>query len=118
MTLSRLVPLHIHGALEAVLAMLVMAAPFVFGFEAAAMVTSVVIGALMLSVAFATHATDESILPISTHAALDGAFAFVMAVAAVVFAASAEVAATAILAGGGVALILLTSLTRYSPGRA
>jgi hypothetical protein len=117
MTLARLVPLHIHGALEAVFALVVMAAPFALGFEATAMVATVTLGALMLSVALATHAGEESLLPISIHAVLDTMFALAMAAAAVGFAIAGDATATVFLAVSGVALILLTSLTRYSQGQ-
>lgn len=118
MTLARLLPLHIHGALEAVFALVVMAAPFALGFEATAMVASVTLGALMLSVVLATSAGEESLFPISIHAQLDAAFALAMTSAAVGFAIAGDATATVFLAASGVTLILLTSLTRYSPGQA
>lgn len=114
MTLARLVPLHIHGALEAVLALLVMAAPFVLGFDAAAMVASVTVGTLMLTVSLTSHAGEESVLPISLHALLDATFGLAMTAAAIAFAFAGETAATVSLVAGGLAVILLASLTRYS----
>jgi hypothetical protein len=118
MTLFRLIPLHVHGAFEVVLALAVMLAPFLFGFEPAALVVSVVLGALIFGVAIATHASDERALPISTHAAFDIAFALVMAVVAVVFGLTDERAAAAVFGGASVLVVLLTSVTRYSPSHA
>jgi hypothetical protein len=95
-----------------------MAAPFVLGFEPAAMVASVLLGALVVGVAFATHIGDEGALPISTHAAFDVAFAIAMSVGAVVFAIVEDVPAAVFMAAGAVSLILISSLTRYSPDHA
>jgi hypothetical protein len=118
MTLSRLVPLHIHGALELVLAAAIMTAPFVLGFETPAMIVSVLLGALIFGVALATHSTDEGALPISTHAAMDACFAVVMAGGAVTFGLTDDAAAAVFLAASALLVTLLTSLTRYSPSRA
>ena len=118
MTLARLLPFHIHGAIEAGLALAVMAAPFLLGFELPAAVASVAIGALLLTVALATHATEERALPISTHAAFDVGFAVAMALAAVAFGLAGDFAATAFLGLGAIALTTLTSVTRYSSSHA
>jgi hypothetical protein len=118
MTLARLLPFHIHGALEAALAPVLMVAPFLFGFEPPAAVASVVIGVLILAVALASHAGDESSLPVSTHAAFDVCFAIAMALSAITFAFTGDVAAALFLGPGALALILLVSLTRYSPSPA
>jgi hypothetical protein len=118
MTIARLLPLHVHGALEVLVALVIMAAPFVLGFEPAAMVASVLLGALVVGIAFATHIGDEGALPISTHAAFDVAFAIAMSVGAVVFAIVEDVPAALFMAAGAVSLILISSLTRYSPDHA
>jgi hypothetical protein len=118
MTIARLLPLHVHGALEIVVALVIMAAPFVLGFEPAAMIASVLLGALVVSVALATHVGDEGALSISTHAAFDIAFAIAMSVGAVVFAIVQDVPAAAFMALGAVSLTLISSLTRYSPSHA
>jgi hypothetical protein len=114
MTLARLLPFHIHGALEVVLASLLMAAPFLLGFEPAAGILSVTLGVLLLGVVFASHATDERALPISTHAAFDAGLAIVMAVGALTFGLSSDALAGAFLGLGSVLVVLLSSLTRYS----
>jgi hypothetical protein len=95
-----------------------MAAPFLLGFEPAAMIAFVLLGALVLAVALATHIGDEGALPISTHAAFDIAFAIAMSASAVVFAIVQDAAAAAFMAVGAVSLILISSLTRYSPSHA
>jgi hypothetical protein len=118
MTLARLLPFHIHGALEVAVAPFIMAAPFLFGFELPAAVASVTIGALMLAVAFATHATDDRPLPVSTHLAFDIGFALAMALSSVTFALAGDAAAATFLGPGALALVLLVSLTRYSASNA
>jgi hypothetical protein len=118
MTIARLLPLHIHGAVEAVLAVVIMAAPFVLGFDAVAMIASLILGGLILAVALATHAGEEPGLAVSTHIAFDLAFAIALGAGAVAFAIVQDVSAAAFLAAGAVGLTLLASLTRYSPGRA
>jgi hypothetical protein len=114
MTLARLIPLHVHGALEAALAVVIMATPLVFGFDTAAMLVTFGVGALLFGIALATTASGRSALPISTHASLDIAMAFAMAVGAVTLALGDDRWAAALLATGALALILLTSLTRWS----
>jgi hypothetical protein len=118
MTLARLLPFHIHGALEAALAPVIMVAPFLFGFELPAAIASVTIGALLMAVALATHAADENALPVSTHAAFDVGFAVALALCSILFGFTGDLAAAAFLGTGAVALVLLNSLTRYSASRA
>lgn len=114
MTLARLIPLHIHGAIEAALATVIMSAPLVLGFETTAMLVAFALGALMFGIALATNAGERSALPISTHAALDIATAFAMAAGAITLALGDDRAAAGMLAAGALLLILLTSLTRWS----
>jgi hypothetical protein len=118
MTIARLLPLHVHGAFEAALAIALMVAPFVFGFGLVAAIASVVIGALLLAVALATHLDDRPAIPISTHATFDVAFALALSISALASGFAGDVAAAASLGSGAFALIVLASLTRYSPAHA
>src|SRR5688500_16875278 len=115
MTIARILPFDIHGAFEAALAPALMAAPFVFGFELPAAVACVTLGALILAVALVTHAGEQSLLPISTHAAFDVGFTIAMALSSVVFALAGDLAAGVFLAGSALVLTLISSFTRYSP---
>jgi hypothetical protein len=99
-------------------ALVIMAAPFLLGFEPAAMVASVLLGALVLSVALGTHIGDEGALPISTHAAFDVAFAIALGAGAIAFAIVDDVPAALFMAVSAVTLTLISSLTRYSPEHA
>jgi hypothetical protein len=118
MTISRLIPLHIHGAFEVAIGPVLIAAPFVLGFGPAGMVVSVALGASLLAVAFATHAGEEPTFPITAHAAFDALLVVVMAVGAVALGLTDEMAAAALLGGGALCMALLASVTRYSPSRA
>jgi hypothetical protein len=115
MTIARLLPLHVHGALEATLAVIIMATAFVLAFSPAALIASISLGALMLAVALATHADEHGGMAISTHAAFDVIFALALGSAAIASAVIGEVAAALLLGSSAVALTLLTTLTRYSP---
>jgi hypothetical protein len=119
MTIARLLPFHLHGAIEAALAPVLMVAPFLLGFEWPAAIASIAIGMLILTVALATHAGEESTLPVSTHVAFDVSFAVALALSAVTFAFAGDAVAAAFLGPAALALILLMSFTRYtSPGHA
>jgi hypothetical protein len=115
MTIARILPLDVHGALEVVLGPFLMVAPFMFGFDAAAAVVSVTLGVLILGIALASHATERAPIPISTHAALDVGFTIALAGAGVVFAIAGDLAAGVVLAGAALTLTLIVSFTRYSP---
>ena len=114
MTIARILPLHVHGALETALALAMMAGAFMLGLDSPALIASLALGGLILTVALATHADDENSLPTSTHLAFDVAFAIAMACGAVAFAAVGNGAAGGLLAIGSLSLLLLMSLTRWS----
>jgi hypothetical protein len=96
-----------------------MAAPFLLGFEWPAAIASVLIGALILTVALATHAGEDNTLPLSTHVAFDVCFVVATALSAVTFAFSGDAAAAAFLGPAALALVVLMSFTRYtSPSHA
>ena len=116
MTLARLLPFHIHGALETVVAPLLMVAPFLFDFEPPAAIASIVIGVLIMAVALASHVGDS--IPVSTHAAFDVCFAVALALSSVACAFAGDAAAAAVLGPAALVLLLLMSLTRYSPSHA
>src|ERR1041385_3977760 len=113
MTIARLLPFDVHGALEVTLATLLMAGPFFFGFAVPATVVSVTVGALILAVALATHAGEASNITLWTHAAFDVGFPFVLALGAIAVAITGDVAAGLFLAAAALALTLVNAFTRY-----
>jgi hypothetical protein len=114
MTLARLIPLDVHGALETALAALMIVAPFALGFTSGALVMSVVAGSLLLAVAVSSQTGGSSVLPLSSHAAVDACFTMALAIGAAGFALSGDVTAGLFFAASALAITLLASLTRYS----
>lgn len=114
MTAFRFIPLSLHAAVEAVAAPLIMAAPFLLGFEPAAAIATVAFGALLLGLTMWTQ-SEENGLPLTTHAAMDYGFAFGMILAGLLLGlAKGDLAATLFLVGAGAAHTALTASTRFS----
>jgi hypothetical protein len=114
MTALRLVPLSLHSALEMLLGLLLMVAPFVLGTSAVGMVAGVVVGALVVGLALqALDTGPRGALPVSAHHAADFGLALGMGGAAVVLA-SADATAALLFAAAAVAEMTLALVTRYS----
>ena len=114
---SRTVPLSIHGALEVVAAPVIMAAPFLLGFEPTATALCVAFGAVLLGLALQLEGSGRTI-PLSAHAGFD----YVLAAAAVaggiaIGLSSDDWAAASFLTGIGAALATLTAFTRFTSPR-
>jgi len=117
MTLTRAIPLSLHGALEVIAAPAIMAAPFLLDFGQAATIVAVSFGALLLGLALQVEGPRRTV-PISAHAGFDYALAIFAALAGLgIGIASGEWSATAFLVGIGVAQVALTSSTRFSAPR-
>jgi len=113
----RLIPYSLHAALELLIAIVTMAAPFVLGFSVGPAVATVALGALLVGLAL-SGAPDERgsvSLPLGAHRTYDEAFVvgFLAAGAAAALLAGDTVAALA-LAGLGIAELALGLTTRYS----
>lgn len=116
MTLARLIPLSMHAALEMLLGMATMAAPFVLGLGPAATIIGVVLGALVVGMALSL-AVDDGSLPLSAHYAFDYGLVFGLLGAAVVVGLAGDRAGTALLGAVGLTQLALNVTTRYSTGR-
>lgn len=113
--MSRLISLPLHSALEIALATAVMAAPFVFGFDAAALVTSVAIGAILMGLALGSSGDQgRGSIPVAAHAAYDSGMALGLMAAGLLFGITGDAAALAVLAGAGVMQLALNLSTRYT----
>ena len=111
----------LHGVLDYVLAAVLIAAPFLFAFDAdAAVAMSVVVGVIVISVAASTDGPTslENSLPLSMHLLLDFALAAVLIAAPFLFGFSDETAATTFFLVLGVAHLLMTIGTRFKPSDA
>ena len=117
MTMSRRVPLSIHGALEVLAAPAIMAAPFLLGFEPTATVLCVGFGAVLLGMALQLEGSERTI-PLSAHAGFDYALATAAAAGGIAIGlTSSDWAAASFLTGIGAALATLTASTRFTSPR-
>jgi hypothetical protein len=106
----------VHGAIEYAVGVLLIAAPFLFGFEASAAVAlSIVAGVLVLVIAASTDGPTSLVnsIPISAHLLLDVALAAVLVAAPFLFGFQDESAPTAFFIVLGVAYLLMTIGTRF-----
>ena len=114
MTVFRVVPLDVHGALEALFAPALIAAPFLLGFGTATGAVSLALGAVLIGHALSIQG-DRRAIPLSTHIAFDYVLASLTIVAGLVLgSANGEPQATAFMAGFGAAHLALTASTRFS----
>ena len=118
MTAYRLIPLPVHGALEMLTGLLLMAAPFLFGFQAAAAVIAVLVGAVMVGIALAAASAEPAgargTLPVSTHHAFDYGLTIGLLGAAFVVGLDGDQVASLTLSAIALAQLLLNLTTRYS----
>ena len=123
MTLARLIPFHIHAALETALAPVLIVAPFVLGFDAGPMVASVVLGVTMMGTALATGAgladgsRQQPPVRVSAHAGLDRGFSGATATCAIAFGLAGEPMAAGFFGVIAIAHSLLALTTRYTTAR-
>lgn len=114
------IPRFLHGAIEYLAGVLLIAAPFLFGFEAnAAVALSIVAGVVVLAVAASTEGPTSLIdsIPVAIHLLLDFALAAVLVAAPFLFGFSDETAPTAFFLVLGVLHLLVTIGTRFKPQR-
>jgi VIT1/CCC1 family predicted Fe2+/Mn2+ transporter len=108
----------VHGVLDYLLAALLIAAPFLLGFDSdAAIAVSIVAGVAVLMLgAFTSWATGivKSIPPVA-HAMLDYALAAILIASPFLFGFTDDSSATAFFVVVGVAGILLAIATRFVP---
>jgi hypothetical protein len=116
MTALRLIPLPIHAALELVIGMFTMAAPFLLGFGLPAAVVAVAIGALITGVALAGTVDERgaSAVPVSALYAFDYGIAIGLVGAGAVLGLAGDPRAALALTIIGGAQLLLNVTTRYS----
>jgi hypothetical protein len=117
MTAFRLISLPVHGALELVIGVMLMVAPFALGFSTAGALTSVVIGVLLFGLALAAGSSDVATIDISAHHAYDLGIALGLLGAALVLAITGDGIAAGTLLVAALGQLALNATTRYSrPG--
>jgi predicted Kef-type K+ transport protein len=115
------IPAFVHGAAEYLAAGLLIAAPFIFGFDAdAATAASIVVGVVLLVITASTESSTglAKMIPVTIHAVLDVVLAGFLIAAPFLFGFSGEGTATAFFIVLGVVHLLLTIGTRFLPDRA
>jgi hypothetical protein len=108
----------LHGVIEYTAGLLLVAAPFLFGFDSsAAVAVSIVAGVLVVVIAASTEGASSLIdsIPIATHLLLDFALVALLIAAPFLFGFSDESAPTAFFLVIGVAHLLITIATRFKP---
>ena len=114
MTVSRVIPLSLHGALEMFAAPAIMFVPLLLGLGTTASVIAFVIGAILLGHALWLFGSQR---PLSAHADFD----YVLALAAILSGIGVAIAgngpAAIFLVGVGAAQMALTASTRFSVPR-
>ena len=106
----------LHGSIEYAVGVLLIAAPFLFGFKSdAAVAVSIIAGLLVLVIASSTDGPTSLVnsIPISAHLLLDLALATVLVASPFLFAFNDESAPTAFFIVLGVAHLLVTIGTRF-----
>lgn len=110
----------LHGAIEYAAGVLLIAAPFLFGFKAgAAVAVAIIAGVIVLAVAASTEGPSSFInsIPIAVHVLLDFALAVALIASPFLFGFSGEGAPTAFFLVLGVVHLLVTIATRFKPAR-
>ena len=93
--------------------------PFAVGLGAAAIVTGLTIGVIVVALALAGTATGgRGTLPVSAQAVYDRGIALACWWWRVIFGSSRELGAALLFATAGLAALIVTSITRYSASAA
>jgi hypothetical protein len=112
MTAFRLVPLHLHGALELLIGLGLMGAPFALGLSSAAIVAGLAVGSIVVGLALRAAAADD--LDVSAHYAFDVALVFGLLLGAFVLLLSGDGAGALVFAAAALVALALNMTTRYS----
>jgi hypothetical protein len=119
MTIARLISPAFRSGLLMAAGTALIGVPFVIGLGAAAIVTGVTIGVVIVALALAgTAPSGRGTLPISAQAVYDRGIALGLLLVAAVFGLDGDTGAAALFATAGVAALVVTSITRYSASAA
>ena len=114
------IPRFVHGLIEYAAGVLLVAGPFLLGFDAgSAIAASIVLGVLVILIAAATEGPTSLVdsLQIQLHVVLDYVLGAVLVACPFLFAFSDETTPTAFFIAIGVAHLLVTVGTRFLPRR-
>jgi hypothetical protein len=113
------IPRFVHGVIEYLAGVLLIAAPFLLNFDSgAAKAVSLLAGIVVLAVAASTEGPTGMIasIPLSVHVLLDFGLAGVLVASPFLFGFSGETAPTAFFIVLGVAHLLITIGTQFKTG--
>ena len=111
MTALRHVPLPIHSALELLIGLALIGAPFALGLSTPALVVGVIVGAIVAGIAL--QAVEPATTSVSAHHAADHGIALGLAGAAILFAA-VDSSAAVLFGAAALAQLALNLTTRYT----
>jgi hypothetical protein len=109
--------MDMHRPADAVIGFLLIIVPFVLDLGAASMVISVLLGAILIALAYGGYREGDAIPP-ATHLAIDRLVAGGIALAALIALLGAHAGGAVILALLSVATVALIYFTRYQAGSA
>jgi hypothetical protein len=93
--------------------------PFALGLGAAAIVTGLVIGVIIVALALAgTAPSGRGTIPVSAQAVYDRGIGFGLLLVALLFGLAGDAGAAILFATAGVGALIVTSITRYSTSTA
>jgi len=111
MTAFRILSISAHGALEMLLGLVALAAPFALGFGLAGAVVTILLSVVLIGLALST--TDSGVR-LSAHYAMDYGLTVGAATAAVLIGLTSDRPALLFLIGLALAQLALNVSTRYS----
>lgn len=119
MTIARLISPALRSGLLMAAGTALIGLPFAVGLDAAAIVTGLVVGVMIVALALAGTASDgRGTLPVSAQAAYDRGIALGLLIVGAVFGLAGELGACLLFAGAGATALIVTSITRYSASTA
>ena len=110
------IPRFVHGVIEYLAGVLLIAAPFLLAFKSdAAVAVSVIAGVIVIVIAASTDGSSSLVnsIPLPVHVLLDYALAAILVASPFLFGFSDESAPTAFFIVLGVAHLLITIGTRF-----
>jgi len=110
MTALRLISIPVHGVLELIGGLALLAAPFVLGFGIGGTVVAIALGVLLVGLALGAGDT----LPVSAHFAFDQALVLTLAASALALAWTGDRTAALGFTAAALLQLALTLSTRYS----
>jgi hypothetical protein len=119
MTIARLISPALRSGLLMAAGTALIGVPFVLALDAAAIVTGLVIGVLIVALALAgTAPSGRGTIPVSAQAVYDRGIGFGLLLVGLIFGVAGDAAAAALFATAGLAALIVTSITRYSASTA